>query len=145
MSTFSQEIITTFSAMITFLIAYIQHKTNQQNFKKELFEQRCNFYEEIKCIYHSLDEKERNVPYCQIEDISHLIPKAKWLFGEDMCNALLELNCKEVNYIDQCLGVLPDNLERVFEKYMKLERHYNLWTFIYAVLIFIVPLNKLKK
>ncbi|MBQ2883572.1 MAG: hypothetical protein IJE43_07375 [Alphaproteobacteria bacterium] len=134
-----KEFITFTSALVTFLIAYVQYKANQQNLKKELFDRRCNFYDELKSIYYSLDATGKSAPYCQIEDISHLMPKAKWLFGEDMCEAIQELNCKEIDEIDRALGVLPNNIEKLFAKYMHIESNYNFWTFICAVFVFFIP------
>lgn len=132
------------SFFLTFLIAYVQWNTNEKRRRQDLFEKRCQFYEEIKDIYYNLDNPNKSAPYIQIEDISRLLPKALWLFGEDMREVLNNLVAKELDETDKRLECLPDEIEGVFSKYLRLEYQPNVWQFFGAVILFFIP-NSIKQ
>lgn len=126
-------------AALAALIAYMQWLTTEKKRKQDLFEKRYEFYQKLKDIYYSLDDKSRPVSYCQIEDICGLMSKAEWLFGNDLKVAINDLQCSECDEIDKSLDVLPDKLEKVFFKYMKIERCYSVWSFLWVIILFFVP------
>ena len=101
---------------------YIQLNINEKKRKQDLFEKRYQFYEKLKDVYYSLDDPNKNVPHIQIEDISKLLPEALWLFGEDMRLAINNLEGREFDIEDKQLEKLPDEIERIFDKYMRIEK-----------------------
>lgn len=121
---------------ITILIAYMQWQTNERERKQNLYNLRIQFYEEIRKLYLSLDNKAHKIgiDYIAEDDIFQYTAKADWLFGEDMVEALNKLVGKELDYDDQTFRCLPYEVEKVFTKYMKIEKN-----------IFCRLLNKAKK
>ena len=121
---------------ITVLIAYMQWQTNERGRKQNLYNLRIQFYEEIKKLYLSLDNKAHTIGinYIEEDDIFPYTAKAEWLFGEDMVEALNKLVGKELDYADQTFCCLPYDVEKIFTRYMKIEKN-----------IFCRLLNKAKK
>ena len=135
-------------ATIVTIVACLQWLTLERQRKKDLFDKRYKFYKNIQNIYLSLEEKHKNGgnPYLEAEDIFPYITEAKWLFGNDVAEALNNLIGKELDGTDQIFRSLPENINEVFDKYMQIEAHNYLWNIKRKVkhLYFLILFNKNK-
>lgn len=116
-------ILSVASFILACFIAYLQCNTYDKQRRQELYEPRYKFYQELQNIYYSLDNPTKNTHYIQFEDISHLLSRSEWLFGKDMRKAINDLNSRTLDEMDKKLGILPDYLERIFAKYMTIEKN----------------------
>lgn len=103
-------------------IAFLQWRTSEKQRKQDLFDIRFKFYQKLKNIYFSLTTKQKAGlnPYLEAEDLFPLLPEAKWLFGEDMANAISDMQGLELDDTDEVFETLPYKVEKIFEKYMKI-------------------------
>lgn len=110
-------------ALCILIISFMQWKTEEKQRKQDLFDKRFEFYNKLKNIYFSMPEKKKSGlnPYLEAEDLFPLTSEALWLFGEDMVKVLSDLVGTELKEDDKWFNNLPDNVEKVFNKYMKVD------------------------
>lgn len=121
-----------FLGIITTYIAYMQWLTAERVRRQFLFDKRYNFYEKLKGRYFSLDNKEEaGYSDClDAEDLNELEYQAKWLFGDDMLEAIKSMYGKKLNVCNRVANTLPDDIENIFCKYLKIEKENKLWHFL---------------
>lgn len=132
------------SFFLTFLIAYVQWQTNEKKRKQDLYQKRADFRKRLLSEYLALDNRPKGAQYFNIEDLSIFIIEASWLFNNDLKLAINNLDAKELNEMDKQLNCLPDEIEQVFSKYLRLEYQTNIWQFFGAVILFFIP-NSIKQ
>ncbi len=110
-------------ALAVAIIALLQWRTSEKQRKQDLFEIRFKFYQRLKDVYFSLYRKKEagGNPYLESEDLFPLLSEARFLFGEDVAQAISDMQGLEPDDIDFAFGKLPDDIEKVFEKYMKVK------------------------
>lgn len=109
-------------ALSVVVIALLQWRTSEKQRKQDLFDIRLNFYQKLKNVYFSLSSKQKSGfnPYLEPEDLFPLISEAKWLFGKDMAKAISDMQGIELDDTDVAFESLPYEVEKIFEKYMKI-------------------------
>ena len=110
-------------ALCVAIIAFMQWRTSEKQRKQDLFDKRFEFYNKSKNIYFSMPEKKKAGlnPYLEAEDLFPLTSEALWLFGEDMVKVLSDLVGTELEEDDRCFNNLPEHVENIFNKYMKVD------------------------
>lgn len=131
------------SFFLTFLIAYVQWNTNEKKRRQDLYQKRVDFRERLLSEYLNLANRPKGEQHFRIDDLYPFLMKAEWLFNNDMKLVINNLESKELDESDSQLKCLPDDVEKVFSKYLKLEYQPNLWQFLDAVIMFCIP-NKVK-
>lgn len=118
--------------IITTYIAYMQWLTAERTRRQFLFDKRYNFYEKLKGRYFSLDNKEEaGYSDClDAEDLNELEYQAKWLFNDDLFEAIKSMHGRKLNVCDRVANTLPDDIENIFYKYLKIEKENRLWHFL---------------
>ncbi len=110
-------------AFAVLIVAFLQWRTSEKQRKQDLFDIRFKFYQRLKEVYFSLRRKKKagGNPYLEPEDLFPLLSEARFLFGEDVAQAISDMQGLELDDTDSAFEVLPHNIEKVFEKYMRVK------------------------